>query len=118
MGIFRRKPDQNKASQTLNEQILDLLPLPVIAVDHEQQVIWINQEARSLSVGRRPIQIGERAFNYFPDHVTGRLNLALQTRTQMRIRRCKLWGRVYDVDCVALAGSLRGFLMLRPVMES
>lgn len=118
MGIFSKKAKQKTASETLNEQILELLPLPVIAVDHEQQVIWANREARTLAVDQRPIKVGERAFNYFPDNITGRLNLAIRTHTPMRIRRCKLWGRLYDVDCVALSGSLKGFLMLRPVLES
>lgn len=117
MGIFSKKSDANSASRNLDAQILELLPLPVIAVDHEQQVIWANREARELAVDQRPIRIGEHAFEYFPDHVTGRLNLAIRTRTPMRIRRCKLWGRLYDVDCIALTGSLTGFLMLRPIQE-
>lgn len=101
-------------SDGLCRNVLEHLPLPVIAVDVDGRVTFVNRRARILTRG---ISDGRMLFEFFPDPVTGRVNVALATKTARVIRDCTIGATRFEVDCVPLtseADATAGVLVLRP----
>lgn len=100
---------------SLSRKVLEHLPLPVIAVDGDGRVTLANRRARTLTGG---ISDGRMLFEFFPDQVTGRVSVAVATRTAKTIRDCAIGDSRFIVDCVPISeegGGAGGVLMLIPV---
>jgi transcriptional regulator of aromatic amino acid metabolism len=98
----------------LSQMVLEHLPLPVIAVDGGGRVTLANRRARTLTRG---IADGRMLFEFFPDAVTGRANVAIATQTPRTIRDCTIGATRFEVDCVPLppgGDGAAGLLVLRP----
>jgi len=85
--------------------ILDALPVPLICLSADQRIILTNHRVTELPVENGPIRVGRMACEYLPDQITGRMTVAIRTRTFLTIRNCLLWGTYYHLDCVPYTGS-------------
>ncbi|MEZ4528695.1 MAG: hypothetical protein R2941_22505 [Desulfobacterales bacterium] len=100
------------------KNILEKLPTPVIGVTADQSIIMVNPKAQILAVDSRPIEMGKKLFEYFPDHITGRVSLSIHTNTVRTVEKCPFEGMLYNLDCIPFSdsGQVKGGLMVfRPI---
>ncbi|MEE4359444.1 MAG: PAS domain-containing protein [Desulfococcaceae bacterium] len=114
----RGSDSHNENQGNIPRNILEKLPTPVIGINADQNIIMVNRKAQSLAVDSCPIETGKKIFEYFPDHITGRVNLSIRTNTVRTIEKCHFEGMLYDLDCIPFSESdqVKGSLMVfRPV---
>ena len=97
--------------------ILSLLPLPLLSIDKDLKIIFMNRKIKDILPQTMTPEEDKILFEYFPDSITGRINVANKTGTPRRIKRTFLWGAFYDVIFVPLPGNYEiegGFILLNP----
>lgn len=87
---------------TLSRAIIEQLPMPVIGIGGDQKIILANRQAQSLPSPNDPLSPGRRVCEFFPDSITGRITVAMHTRTVRVLNRRPLWGGLYDLSCIPL----------------
>ncbi len=110
--------ENTKDGEQIPKNILEKLPTPVIGVTADQSIIMVNRKAQTLAVDSRPIETGKKLFEYFPDHITGRVSLSIHTNTVRTVEKCPFEGMLYNLDCIPFSdsGQVRGGLMVfRPI---
>ncbi|MGE0084442.1 MAG: hypothetical protein AB7S75_08470 [Desulfococcaceae bacterium] len=127
MTQMEQSPDmQEKAArdngngnrEQIPRNIFEKLPTPVIGVSADQSIILVNRKAQTLAVDSRPIETGKKLFEYFPDHITGRVSLSIGTNTVRTVEKCPFEGILYNLDCIPFSdsGQVKGGLMVfRPI---
>ena len=108
---------QNQALE-LSRAVLEDLPLRIIGISAEGTIVLINQEAQSLSINSRGLEIGKKVLDYFSNDVEEKLAAVLATNTCQTLNGYQLSGVTYDIGFVPLSGRFRGkgvVLTLKPV---
>ncbi len=101
------------------KMVLNLLPLPVLTIDRELKIIFMNRKTKDILSARLSLTPAEDKilFEYFPDSVTGRINVANKTGTLREIKRARLWGACYDIIFVPFPEKYEkqgGIILLNP----
>ena len=96
--------------------IMKYLPVPIIGVNDEQKIVIINNEARLLPGDFQSVKTGKMIYEYLPDAITGRVNVAIHTNTGKSIKKCPVGGILFNIDYIPLperSGSKWGILVFR-----
>ncbi|GBC60866.1 hypothetical protein DENIS_1825 [Desulfonema ishimotonii] len=80
-------------------EVFQTLPIPLIGVNSDQEIIMVNRAAQKLPVETIPLKVGKKAFEYLPDYITGRIAVSLRTNVNWSISKCALWGGYYRLEC-------------------
>ncbi|QTA79253.1 Two component system response regulator [Desulfonema limicola] len=96
--------------------IMKYLPVPIIGVNDEQKIMIVNQEARFLPGDFQSVRTGKMIYEYLPDSITGRVNVAIHTSTAKSMKKCSIGGILFNIDYIPLPGqdgSKWGILVFR-----
>jgi sensor histidine kinase regulating citrate/malate metabolism len=104
--------------QNIFRDVWHSLPVPVVCVADDQEIILANEEAKKALGNGKPMQEGKMIWEYLPDSVNGRITVAVKTHTSRDIRVCSLKGKQYHMKCIPVIlenEKKGGVLMFNPV---
>lgn len=117
--LIENAKDKDELQKTLPESagnIMKYLPVPIIGVNDEQKITLVNKEARYLPGDFQTVATGKMIYDYLPDSVTGRVNVAIHTNTAKSIKKFSIGGILFNIDYIPLpeqSDSKWGILVFR-----
>ena len=98
---------QNQALE-LSRAILEDLPLPIIGVSSEGNIVLINKQTQALSCQGQCIEIGKELRDCFSTDVAKHIAGVLASNTPQMVKGYLLSDNFYDIDLVPLSEKFRG----------
>jgi YesN/AraC family two-component response regulator len=92
----------------LSRDILENIPVPIIGVSEEGLVVLVNKQAAVLSLAGRNVPVGCEFSDYFPNGLTGILDLCLKNKESQRIPDYRMGEDTYHIEFTPLSGNTGG----------
>ena len=98
---------QNQALE-LSRAILEDLPIPVMGVSSEMNIVLINRKVEALSLNGKHVEIGKKLTEYFSSDVEDKIADALTADTCSKLAKYRILNTTYDLNLIPLSGRFRG----------
>ena len=98
---------QNQALE-LSRAILEDLPIPVMGVSSEMNIVLINRKVEALSLNGKHVEIGKKLTEYFSSDVEDKIADALIADTCSKLAKYRILNTTYDLNLIPLSGRFRG----------
>ena len=98
---------QNQALE-LSRAILEDLPIPVMGISREMNIVLINRKAETLSLNNKHIEIGKRLTDFFSSDVEEKIAGVLTADSRSTLAEYRISDATYNLDFIPLSGRFRG----------
>jgi response regulator RpfG family c-di-GMP phosphodiesterase len=98
---------QNQALE-LSRAILEDLPIPVMGISSEMNIVLINRKAETLTLNNKHIEIGKKLTDFFSSDVEEQIANALTADYSSTLAEYRISDATYNLDFIPLSGRFRG----------
>ena len=98
---------QNQALE-LSRAILEDLPIPIMGISSEMNIVLINRKVEALSLNGKHVEIGKKLTEYFSSDVEDKIADALIADTCSKLAKYRILNTTYDLNLIPLSGRFRG----------
>jgi response regulator RpfG family c-di-GMP phosphodiesterase len=88
--------------------ILDYIPIPIIGISSEKNIVYLNRKAESISFAGRNITIGYEVSDYFKDSLTKIVDESMRNEEAQYVKDYLIGEDTYDIDFTPLSGNFSG----------
>jgi response regulator RpfG family c-di-GMP phosphodiesterase len=98
---------QNQALE-LSRAILEDLPIPILGISNEMNIVLINRKVETLSLNNKNIEIGKKLTDFFSRDVKEKIAAVLTVDTCDTLTGYRISEATYDLNFAPLSGRFRG----------
>jgi response regulator RpfG family c-di-GMP phosphodiesterase len=98
---------QNQALE-LSRAILEDLPIPVMGISSEMNIVLINRKVETLSLNNKHIEIGKKLTDFFSSDVEEKIAGVLTDDSRSTLAEYRISDATYNLDFIPLSGRFRG----------